>query len=215
MTALEIHIERVDDIPLLMAQQHKMGIPQVLDQIIHSHGNRQGLSIGQVVQIWLNYVLSEGDHRMMVVEAWVSSKLTLLSALVGEAVNAKDFTDDRLADVLKALSDEETWEQIEAQLGQHLIRVYHLENAPIRLDSTSVCGHHEVEGEGLFQYGYSKDHRPDLAQFKVMLGTLDPLGIPLVSLMPSGEESDDGFQPCNAAKRLSGKAVIYMWATAS
>jgi len=129
MIALEIQIERVDDIPLLMARQHKMGLPQVVDQVLPPHGNRQGLSIGQITQIWLSYILSEGDHRMMVVEEWVSSKLTLLSALVGEGVSPKDFTDDRLADVLKALSDDETWEQIETQLGQHLIRVYHLEDA--------------------------------------------------------------------------------------
>ena len=28
--------------------------------------------------------------------------------------------------------------------------------------------------EGLFQRGHSKDHRPDLAQLKLMLATLDP-----------------------------------------
>jgi len=32
-----------------------------------------------------------------------------------------------------------------------------------------------VNTEGLFQWGHSKDHRPDLAQVKIMLSTLDPL----------------------------------------
>lgn len=41
--------------------------------------------------------------------------------------------------------------------------------------------------DGLFQFGYSKDHRPDLPQVRVMPATLDPLGMPVVS----GEKADD------------------------
>ena len=37
----------------------------------------------------------------------------------------------------------------------------------------------------------SKDHRPDLPQVKVMLATLDPLGLPLVTQVVSGEKADD------------------------
>ena len=43
----------------------------------------------------------------------------------------------------------------------------------------------------MFQFGHSKDHRPDLAQAKVMLATLDPLGMPLVAQVVSGEKADD------------------------
>lgn len=46
MRALEIETERVDDIPLLITQQEKMGVPRVLDEVIVVHGNRQGLSVG-------------------------------------------------------------------------------------------------------------------------------------------------------------------------
>ncbi len=45
--------------------------------------------------------------------------------------------------------------------------------------------------EGLFQLGYSKDHRPDLPQLKVMLSTLDPLGLPVATQVVSGERADD------------------------
>ena len=147
MTALEIQTERVDDIPLLMAQQRRMGIVEILDQVVKPHGNRRGLSVGEMVQIWLSYILSEGDHRMVVVEDWVARRLSLLGDLMGKAVGPKDFTDDRLADILAVLGDDETWASIETKLGQHMIQVYRLadtEDTVIRLDSTSVSGHHQI-----------------------------------------------------------------------
>jgi transposase len=112
---------------------------------------------------------------------------------LGDPVQTKDFTDDRLADVLRDLSDDETWEAIEIQLGQQLVRVYDLQRQPVRLDSTTVGVYHQVEEEGLFQYGHSKDHRPDLPQFKVMLGSLDPLGLPAATLVVGGQVPDDGL----------------------
>ncbi|MDZ8260570.1 hypothetical protein [Nostoc sp. ChiQUE01b] len=39
--------------------------------------------------------------------------------------------------------------------------------------------------------GHSKDHRPDLAQVKIMLSTLDPLGMPIAAEILSGEKADD------------------------
>lgn len=39
--------------------------------------------------------------------------------------------------------------------------------------------------------GWGKDHRPDLAQVKVMLSTLDPLGMPSSTDIVSGEKADD------------------------
>jgi len=41
------------------------------------------------------------------------------------------------------------------------------------------------------RFGGSKDHRPDLRQFKHVLGTLDPVGLPLATAVLSGEQADD------------------------
>jgi hypothetical protein len=62
--ALTILKERVDDIPLLLAQMQRMGIAHLLDEHFPTHGNRAGLSLGMVTTIWLTHVLSEADHRM-------------------------------------------------------------------------------------------------------------------------------------------------------
>ena len=62
-----IHItrtERVDDIPLLLAQMDKMNIAALLNKHFPMHGNWQGLSFGETVVAWLAYILSEGEHRL-------------------------------------------------------------------------------------------------------------------------------------------------------
>ncbi len=48
-----IKIERVDDIPLLLAQMKKMEIASLLDTHFSMHGNWKGLSLGLVSAVWL------------------------------------------------------------------------------------------------------------------------------------------------------------------
>ena len=191
MAEVEIHTERVDDVPLLVHKQRQMGIPTVMDEVFEPHGNRQGLSLGWLTCLWLSFVLSEADHRMVEVEPWAARQRQTLSYLSPQPVTEKDFTDDRLADVLGALSQDQAWQEVEARLGQRLVRVYNLKRESVRLDSTTVAVYHNEEGTTLFRQGHSKDHRPDLAQFKVMLAALDPLGMSLATLVVSGNVADD------------------------
>jgi transposase len=196
MTEITIHTEQIDDIPLLFSFLQQMGIQETLDTYANPHGNRQGLSIGWLTTAWLSYIVSESDHRMIEVEPWADEHIETLSALIPQAVDVKDFTDDRLADLLQWFSKDSVWEEVENRLGQHLVQVYDLDQGtpkPIRLDSTTASVYHDTEGNTLFRHGYSKDHRPDLPQLKVMLGTLDPMGMPLATLVLPGNEADDGL----------------------
>lgn len=61
----------------------------------------------------------------------------------------------------------------------------------MRLDSTTTKTDAGVEEEGRFQCGPSTEHRPDLAQVKVNLSTLDPLGWPLPTTVVSGNRADE------------------------
>lgn len=45
--------------------------------------------------------------------------------------------------------------------------------------------------EGLFQFGHSKDRRPDRPPVKINLSVLDPLGLPLSTTGVSGQQADD------------------------
>src|SRR5256885_16013671 len=101
--------ERVDDIPLLLAQMQRMGLPSLLDDHFPTHGNWQGLSLGWVATIWLSSILSRGDHRLVHVEPWVGNRLWTLRATPGQAVERLDFTDDRLEILLHSFRSETRW----------------------------------------------------------------------------------------------------------
>lgn len=189
--ALTVTTERVDDIPILLAQSETMGLTELLDDYFKPHGNWEGISLGWTTAVWLAHIVSEGDHRMNQVQNWAAHRLQTLSLCTGQAVTERGVSDDRLALVLDALSDEQKWQAFEQALNRRLIRVYDLKPKRVRLDSTTTCGYWTVTPEGLFQLGYSKDHRPDLPQLKVMLSALDPLGLPLVTQVVGGKAADD------------------------
>lgn len=186
-----IVIERVDDIPLLLAQMEKMGVSELLNQHFLTHSNWQGLSLGDLARVWLSFILSEGDHRLNQLEVWAVKRLKMLQICLGQPVRREDFTDDRLALMLDYLSDDEEWNQFEASLNRHTLRVYDLKRQRVRIDATTAKGYVQVSEDGLFQFGVSKDHRSDLPQVKINLSVLDPLGMPLTTTVVSGESADD------------------------
>jgi hypothetical protein len=97
-------IKRVDDIPLLLAQLSKMEVAPLLDTHFPMHGNGQGWSLGEVTVGWLSYLISEGDHRLNVVEAWSEGMLLTLQGGLGRSeVRSLDFSDDRLCVILDRL----------------------------------------------------------------------------------------------------------------
>jgi len=212
-TEVNIQTERVDDIPLVVHQLHVMGIPQIVDEIIVPHGNRQGLSVGWTVVGWLSYIVTEADHRLSYVESWAKTHEQTLQSLFPMPVSAQDFTDDRLGSVLTYLSQETEWQAIEQELGQHIVQVYELPQERVRVDSTSAAVYHDPEEQPLLAFGMSKDHRPDLAQFKIMLSALDPLGMPLATLVVPGNRADDGlYVPAIRQSRevLGRRGVLYI-----
>ena len=190
---VSVKTERVDDIPLLFAQLKRMGVQELLDKYFPAHGNRQGLSMGEVAVVWLSHILSQADHRMNHVQNWVENHIESIGQCLGKALVGLDLSDDRLGKVLKELSDDGQWKECEKELSQSQIQVYDLKTERVRLDSTTASGYWEENKEGLLQRGHSKDHRPDLSQVKIMLATLDPLGLPIASTILSGNRSDDGL----------------------
>ncbi len=189
---LVIITERVDDVALLLGQMVKMDLQEVLDKHIPRHWKQRGLSWGWTAVIWLAYILTEGDHRKVSVEGYIQGMKETLSQLTGQAIDPLDFSDDRLAHLLKHLSKRKYWQGIERDLTERSIEVYALPQEVIRCDATTVSGYHEVRQGGLLQYGHSKDD-PNRPQIKVMTGSLDPLGMPLATDVLSGERADDGL----------------------
>jgi transposase len=183
--------ERGDDIPFLLAQLDRMGVQALLDEHFPTHGTWVGLRLGWVTVLWLTPILSEADHRLNHVQPWAKQRLQTLRGATGQRVHPLDLSDDRLAAVLEALSDHERWQALEGAFTHHLLRVYDLQAERVRLDSTTASGYWRVTEDGLFQFGHSKDHRPDLPQVKVMLSALDPLGLPVATDVVPGQRAED------------------------
>ncbi len=183
--------ERVDSIPVVLTILMQMGIQAIMDALYTPHGNHQGLSVGWLVVIFLTYILTEADHRMCPVQKWVAKHRHTLESLTGQTISPTDFTDDRLEDVLRYLSEDELWQRIEQDLSQRTIRVYHLETTgPIRLDATTGGVNHDPKKHTLFKTGRNKEGGFEV-QFKIMLGVLDPLGSPLAADVVTGSAADD------------------------
>jgi transposase len=188
---LNVTTEQVDDIPVLLEQGKEIGVPELLDRHFWLHGNWQGTSFGWTATIWLVHILSEGDHRLNQVETWVEKRLHTLGTSTGQSIRGMEWSDDRLGIVLDKLAETEKWQAFETDLNRRTFRVYNMKPRRVRVDSTTASGYWTVTEDGLFQYGHSKDHRPDLPQLKVMMSALDPLGMPVATQVLSGERADD------------------------
>ncbi len=189
---LVIITERVDDVALLIGQMITMGLPEVLDRHIPHHWKQRGLSWGWTAVIWLAHILTEGDHRKVAVEVYIKGMHHTLSRLTAQVIQPLDFSDDWLSHLLSHLSKPKYWHHIERDLHDRSIEVHALPQAVVRCDATTVSGAHEVTAEGLLQFGHSKDD-PTRPQIKIMMGSLDPLGMPLATDVLSGERADDGL----------------------
>jgi transposase len=189
---LVIITERVDDVALLIGQMVTRGLPEVLDRHLPRHWTQRGLSWGWTAVIWLAYIVTEGDHRNVSVETYLKGMHHTLSTLTAQVIEPLDLSDDRLSHLLTHLSKPAYWHQIERDLHARSIEVHALSQEVIRCDATTVSGDHEVTEGGLVQFGHSKDD-PTRPPIKVMMGSLDPLGMPRATDVLSGERADDGL----------------------
>ena len=209
----EAQIERVDDLPVIFGLLQQMRIQVIIDNVIVPHGNWQGLSPGWVITIWLMHILSEHHHTMEPVQAWVGKHLHVLRLLTGQEVRELDFTDDRLALCLFYLHRQETWTAIEAQLGATLMRVYDLnKHKVVRLDATVGTVQHDPAQHTLFRVGKAKSGQYE-TQFKMMLASLDPMGLALVVDVVAGDRADDplyvpSYQRMKKVIHLDGLLVV-------
>jgi len=201
ITNLDIQIERVDDIPVVYGHLQKMNVQTIVDSVITTHGNWQGITPGWIIIIWLVHILTQHNHRMDCVQEWVADHLSLLQRLTGQPITPLDFTDDRLALCLRDLSPNGTWHAIESQLGRHIIRVYNLKKEKplpqipdisqiVRFDATTAAVNHNPGNSDLFKIGKAKNGLY-ATLFKIMIASLDPLGIPIAVDVVSGNRADD------------------------
>jgi hypothetical protein len=102
--ALGLDHERVDDIPLILGLASRLRLPEILDQRLGRHHLHQGLSPGWIATTWIAYILSQADHRKSAVRDWAHAHRTTLERLIGQPIRDAEFSDDRLAILLRRLA---------------------------------------------------------------------------------------------------------------
>jgi transposase len=187
-----LRVETVADLPVLWATLQRLDLPRLLDRHFPAPRLWRGpLTPGEVLSLWLLFVVSQGDHCLNHVEPWVAQHQGVLSALLGKPVQPSDAHDDRLADLLDHLGHGQTFAALERDLNQHTLRVYDLPSDTVRIDATTANAYADVlSAQGLLQFGHSKDD-PDRPQFKIAAAVLDPLGMPLATAVVPGNRTDD------------------------
>jgi transposase len=206
-------IERVDELPVIVSILEKSGLSDCIDRYFVPHGNWTGESYGKILVCFLSYVLSSNDHRLSPVEEWFRGREeTFRQLLSSPNLSRTDVTDDRLGHLLSVLSDEVLWHRFENDLNKSLISVHQLEvTEPIRLDA-SIAQSFQKPDE-LFKMGFSKQHRLDLPQLKIMLAAIDPLAMPLLSIIVEGNTADDIlYEPLErqVAESLGKKGLLFV-----
>jgi transposase len=206
---LTLQHERVDDIPLLLGLMQQLHLPETLEHSLGSHHLHQGISNGWLACGWLAFILSEANHRKVSVQDWARSHQHTLQAFIGQPLRPVEFSDDRLSIVLRRLHDTD-WPALETDLWRTTCEVYEVPLRCVRLDSTTSCGYHTIDPDGVMQLGHSKDHRPDLAQLKLMAAAAQPAGQLLACDVHPGNAADDPlYVPLiERVRRLLGRSGL-------
>src|ERR671937_573682 len=82
-----LRVEAVADLPVLWATLQRLDLPATLDCHFPAPAHWQGpLTPGEVLAVWLLFLVSQGDHCLNHVEPWVAQHQGVLSALLGQPV---------------------------------------------------------------------------------------------------------------------------------
>ena len=189
---LELTHERIDDVPLLLGFLIKLRFPEILDQYLPPHPLHQGLSNGWLITIWIAYILSRADHHKSPVREWANGFHHTL-----EDLHRANHPRRRLhrRPPHPGTRPPQRPGTLAHPGGRALARasceVYALPVERVRLDSTTSYGYHTITDDGLMQLGHSKDHRPDLPQFKLMAAAAEPTGQLVACDVHPGQSADD------------------------
>jgi transposase len=205
---MNIKHEIISDIPLIIEFCKKLNLQYIVDIHLKTHGNQEGLTNGQIVLGWIAHILTQNNHCKAPVQEWQNKHKMTLQALLGTEILDTDFEDSRLSRLLERFADDSMWHNLEEAFYKDSFSILQLDTqAPeyfketpsiedgiaktIKIDATTAYGYHEVIENGIMQRGWSKDHRSDLPQLKIMVAVEGNTGFQLASDVVPGNKNDD------------------------
>lgn len=185
--------QTLDHLGLVAGMCRDLGISSYLDQYCGSDSADQHVSTGKAVEAMILNGLGFVNKRLYLVSHFFADKP--VSKLLGEGIEAAHLNDDRLGRALDQLYSSGLT-SLFAGLSAQAISRLGLEVGPGHLDTTSLSMHGRYNSESdsveelHITQGYSKDHRPDLAQVTLQLICSHLHGIPLHMEVLDGNSSD-------------------------
>src|SRR5262249_52787542 len=129
-----LRVEVVADLPVLWETLKRLDLAAGLDRHFPTPRHWKGpLTPGEVLAVWLLFLLSQGAHGLNHVPPWAAQPPGPPSALLAKSVLPVALPDGRLADWLNRLGSGDSFSGLERDLNQQTIRVYHLPTDTVRI----------------------------------------------------------------------------------
>lgn len=196
----EYKTENLDHLGIVAGICEQIGLIEQIDGRVPDTGRK--VSVGQAVQAMVINGLGFVGRALYLTPEFYRSKP--IDLLIGEGIEAGDLNSDSLGKALDHLYQAGISE-IFAAICAHALRVFGIVVRFAHLDTTafSLQGNYEVE-EGTedgdaepisINYGYTKDHRPDLKQAILGMICTNRTSIPTYLNALSGNVSDKTSMP--------------------
>jgi len=155
-------------VPVITMLCRTAKIGEIVNQMVEWDEDRSKISPGLLIESLIVCIFCGRKPLWRVEEFWAKQDLKLL--FDGVDVTVDQLNDDAYGRALDKLS-EVKMEELVNLCSLVMLTAHDLNISTIHLDTTtkSVQGAYENDafGDFLITYGHSKDHRPDLKQFKI------------------------------------------------
>jgi transposase len=186
-------VERLDHLGIVAGVCQQIGLAEFLDEQ-ETRGSRQRVSVGTATLAMVLNGLGFTNRRLYLVPRFFENKP--IERLVGrEDIKAEDLNDDCLGRTLDWLYAHDVT-RLFAGIARRAREVFDFERSSryLHVDTTSfsVSGEYDEYDEAVIciTHGYSRDHRSDLKQWMLALGTTGEGEIPSFMRPLDGNSSD-------------------------
>ena len=185
--------ERLDHLGIVAGVCQEIGLAAYLDAL--DSGYHERVSVGTATMAMILNGLGFSNRRLYLVPQFFADKP--VETLLGPGITANDLNDECLGRTLDWLYAHDPT-ALFAGIATQARRVFGIAARQIHVDTTSfsVSGEYLPEEGDLdagviaITYGYSRDHRADLKQWMLALGTTQDGDIPLFLRPLDGNSSD-------------------------
>ena len=185
---------KADYHPVLGQLMNEMDLADVINKVVDITDSQANIDVGTFVCLFIHHMLGDVNIKMYRMDEFFDDKAMPLLIPWKPDIDINEINDDRAARVLDALWGAHPQNVFRAVVDT-VIPLHSLETDIIHSDTTSKSFYGaykdqiETNEVPTIAYGHPKDHRPDLKQMILGIGTTTD-GVPVVGEVANGNELD-------------------------